>query len=398
MRKLSKHGKRKLNNRALNNKGMSLVEVLVAMVVLSVVSIIFLRTFSYSTMLNQKAGAKQHALTLAQSLMEGFKAYDLDSINSQFAATNAADFKLYSLDGSETKGGDYASGYWLKNIAFDEERYDVSIQLSEVVPTATMVTKATLAKGEDANKYNDAIFVQDAAEQNKIYDEIIAGLTAAGMKVSEIPTYATLDKTKLTITGRELKVEITANKVQVQSIYQYQVSGYEFVKDDDSLGEYNYSGSLSVSYDCYDNTNTVGYNAELQKVYLYYYPAYKHSYNGVKECNSDAITINNASGRSIDVYVVKQKNSVFSAPQLVVCEGDYSVAVSGNNDTILYHNLNTTLSGTGIPVYSASGVTDKGALWEDEPDKKLIYKVDITVCKHGSSDALYTLSGTTNAR
>lgn len=394
MRKLSKHGKCKLNNR-----GMSLVEVLVAMVILSVVSIVFLRTFSYSTMLNQKAGTKQHALTLAQSLMEGFKAYDLDSINSQFAATNAADFKLYSLDGSETKGGDYASGYWLKNIAFDESRYDVKIRLSEATPTeSTVVTKATLATGEDVNKYNDAIFVQDAAEQNKIYDEIIAGLTAAGMKASEIPTYATLDKTKLTITGRELKVEITANKVQVQSIYQYQVSGYEFVKDDDSLGEYNYSGSLSVSYDCYDNTATVGNNAELQKVYLYYYPAYKHSYNGVKECNSDAITINNASGRSIDVYVVKQKNSVFSAPQLVVCEGDYSVAVSGNNDTILYHNLNTTLSGTGTPTYSASGVTDKGALWVDEPDQKLIYKVEIIVCQNGSTEELYKLNGTTNAR
>lgn len=394
MRKLSKHGKCKLNNR-----GMSLVEVLVAMVILSVVSIVFLRTFSYSTMLNQKAGAKQHALTLAQSLMEGFKAYDLDSINSQFAATNAADFKLYSLDGSETKGGDYASGYWLKNIAFDESRYDVKIRLSEATPTeSTVVTRATLATGEDVNKYNDAIFVQDAAEQNKIYDEIIAGLTAAGMKASEIPTYATLDKTKLTITGRELKVEITANKVQVQSIYQYQVSGYEFVKDDDSLGEYNYSGSLSVSYDCYDNTATVGNNAELQKVYLYYYPAYKHSYNGVKECNSDAITINNASGRSIDVYVVKQKNSVFSAPQLVVCEGDYSVAVSGNNDTILYHNLNTTLSGTGTPTYSASGVTDKGALWVDEPDQKLIYKVEIIVCQNGSTEELYKLNGTTNAR
>lgn len=394
MRRLSKHGKRKLNNR-----GMSLVEVLVAMVILSVVSIVFLRTFSYSTMLNQKAGAKQHALTLAQSLMEGFKAYDLDSINSQFAAANAADFKLYPLDGSETKGGNYTSGYWLKNIAFDESRYDVRIRLSEATPTeSTVVTKATLATGEDANKYNDAIFVQDAAEQNKIYDEIIAGLTAAGMKASEIPTYATLDKTKLTITGRELKVEITANKVQVQSVYQYQVSGYEFVKDDDSLGEYNYSGSLSVSYDCYDNTATVGNNAELQKVYLYYYPAYKHSYNGVKECNSDVITINNASGTSIDVYVVKQKNSVFSDPQLVVCEGDYSVAVSGNNDTILYHNLNTTLSGTGTPTYSASGVTDKGALWVDEPDKKLIYKVEITVYKNGSTEELYKLSGTTNAR
>jgi len=393
MRKLSKHGKRKLNN-----KGMSLVEVLVAMVILSVVSIVFLRTFSYSTMLNQKAGAKQHALTLAQSLMEGFKAYDLDSINSQFAAANAADFKLYPLDGSETKGGDYTSGYWLKNIAFDESRYDVRVRLSEVVPTATMVTKATLATGEDANKYNDAIFVQDAAEQNKIYDEIIAGLTAAGMKASEIPTYATLDKTKLTITGRELKVEITANKVQVQSVYQYQVSGYEFVKDDDSLGEYNYSGSLSVSYDCYDNTATVGNNAELQRVYLYYYPAYKHSGNGVEACGSDTITINNASGTSIDVYVVKQKNSVFSSALLSVCEGDYSVAVNGNNDTILYHNLNTTLSNTGIPVYSVSGVTDKGALWVDEPDKKLIYKVEITVYKNGSTEELYKLSGTTNAR
>ena len=55
--------------RQLNNQGMTLVEVLVAMIIISVIGVAFLQSFSYAVKTNRLAKQKQEALSIAQTMM-----------------------------------------------------------------------------------------------------------------------------------------------------------------------------------------------------------------------------------------------------------------------------------------------------------------------------------------
>lgn len=410
MRKLSKHGKCKLNNR-----GMSLVEVLVAMIILSVVSLTFLRSFAYSAQLNQRARVKQHTLTLAQSVMESFKAYDITTLDTQFGSgTAVSEFKIYPL-GSGTKEGNFASGYWMRNIELDGSKYDVKISITDSTSAeTTVVTAADIVTGEDVNKYDDAFFVQDMYEQNLIYEQIIAALDTNGIAPASKPTVETIDKSKIKINSRKLKVNITTNTVQVVSTYSYNVTDYEFEKADGTMGMYSVSNATVSTPSCevYNNSsgsnNTHAYGAKLRNIYLYYYPAYRHTVGQFTECAGDEIEIDNSGGSElpagtyINVYLVKQKNPAlgYGDAWLITCEGDYSVSVSGaHNNVNLYHNLGERLIGAGAGNYSTTGsIVDKAALLDVNTGKRLLYDVKIEVYEAGEPTVLYTLNGTTNAR
>lgn len=68
----------------VNNKGMTLVEVLVAMAILTVVSLALLQAFVSSVNYNKDAKEKQRGINLAQTIMESYKAYKLEDVCRQF--------------------------------------------------------------------------------------------------------------------------------------------------------------------------------------------------------------------------------------------------------------------------------------------------------------------------
>ena len=72
----------------LNNQGMSLVEVLVAMIIISIAGVAFLQSFTYATKYNILSREKQHAMGLAQSIMEDFKAYSLEDMDGKFSGSS----------------------------------------------------------------------------------------------------------------------------------------------------------------------------------------------------------------------------------------------------------------------------------------------------------------------
>lgn len=71
---------RKLNK----NAGFSLVELLIAVTILAIIVIPLLHMFVTTARLNGKAKQKQRATTVAQNLIEGMKAYDIDELRKQF--------------------------------------------------------------------------------------------------------------------------------------------------------------------------------------------------------------------------------------------------------------------------------------------------------------------------
>lgn len=76
----------KLNKRGskASNAGFSLVELLIAVVILAIIVIPLLRMFVTSTRINVKSRQMLRATTVAQDIMEGLKAYTLEEVRTQF--------------------------------------------------------------------------------------------------------------------------------------------------------------------------------------------------------------------------------------------------------------------------------------------------------------------------
>lgn len=431
--------KRKQTSRKLNNRGMTLIEVLVAMMMLSVVSLVFLRSFSQTMFYNRNAREKQYALTVAQSMMEGMKAYSMDSLDSQFSAapeTFRSTFRLYPLNNpmNEHATGriDGAEGYVIEGIKAGNFTFDVSIKV-EPAPAATeasqlyMVTAAPLAGGSDRNKYNDGFYVQSGREQDAVYEKVVETLKAVDDMHSdekELLTKETVDWSyvDLKIETRTLKVEIGSSTVTVKNVFHYKfnITDYPYRRNTDPSGVVSGTFSLDTpsegdvmdsGVECYNNTNTAAAdsNVKLENLYLYYYPAYSHNKGGLIKCDDDVIEITNNTGRIVNVYAVKQQNGALRDTELAFCESDYSVTVQlrGNEKINLYHNLMEKLAGSGSGSYTCSSfvwgkaIEDKRALWETGVaggDRTLVYKVKVTVKEHGTGKEIYELSGTVNEK
>lgn len=69
-----------------NNAGMSLVEVIVAITILGIVAVPVLHSLTTSMVYNSKARIRQDMTLKAESIMETFKGYDLESLQSMFSA------------------------------------------------------------------------------------------------------------------------------------------------------------------------------------------------------------------------------------------------------------------------------------------------------------------------
>lgn len=414
--------KREQTSRKLNNRGMTLVEVLVAMLMLSVVSLVFLRAFSQTAFYNKNAREKQYALTVAQSMMEGTKAYGMDALDKQFAGEVL--FRLYPPAISCVKSGSCAAGrYEIKEIQTGDFKFDVEINVAPAAAEASrpnLVTAETLAIGSDVNKYKDAFYVQEARDQDIVYQKVIDAIKAVPDMHYEAKNNLTKDTLKLSyvtlqIKERTLQVEIGDSIVKVKNVYEYSfdVTGYPYRTTSDPAGtESGVCGTSGSGFatgsevECYNNTATAGYGAQLENLYLYYYPAYNSTQGGYIKCLSDSVEIKNLSSRIINVFVAKQRNDELSNPEMMICEGSYSVKVSqsGTWGINLYHNLKERLAGSGSGSYTFTPsipeeCVDKGTLWErNAVPRTLVYDVNVVVRESGTGRAVYELSGTVNEK
>ncbi len=90
--------RRKLNRDA----GFSLLELLIAVVILAIIVIPLLNLFLSSNRLNIKSRQTLRATTAAQDIMEGLKAYNMDELKTQFADPASG---FYVIDSRLVKGG-----------------------------------------------------------------------------------------------------------------------------------------------------------------------------------------------------------------------------------------------------------------------------------------------------
>ncbi len=459
------------DKKKLNNAGMTLVEILVAIAILSVAIVPLMYSFVYAAKHNAKARDMQQTSVFAHTVIENCKAYSMEEIekaitdptspNYPFLKNTATAIKvndgLYYFD-DVTVYADAASGYTSNQV------YDIAMTITPHGGSQTMMSYETM------NAYTDAVFMAESTLSNGslkavdldgyAYDTAITAIQSSVKSQSKNGTMPDQPGVEVLLTTEEIKNSFKAGGLnygrtldvkrnisvsaanagginaydyaKVVYTYTFSITGnkFEYEYTDPTTGatntfEVDWSTGCTVSdtFDIYNNTNTKD-KAELENIYLFYYPAYNQDTVTEYPCSEDKISITNGLGRELNVYLMKQKNPYMTDIEIETGETNYSPKVTGSGSTIhLYNNLRTNVSGvTGGSVSwipgNATGVTLKD--YDRNPDplvteletlvdienKQLMYQVKVQMYENTavqnppggtpsiSGDVLAEMSGT----
>ena len=370
-------------NNKLNNKGFSLIEVLVAVVILALVAGPILMAFVMSARFNARARETQRVSAVAESVMEEFKGMSI------------ADAKKPATYGAGCEYNDVTKVYTFKGSkSFDGRDYDVRI-------TATPLRdkEATNLNGSDTSKdpviktrgmdaYKDFVYTQDLYQDKTVYDrvlnEVLTYLEGTDHFRDVYPSViaAELDKDRITI-DRYVLLEINGNesvqKAKVTFIYIYKINNYPI------------TGYPSVSCDTFIpitiNVPEKEYTG-LESAYLFYSPGYKSlPAKKVARINTDTVRIINNLPYRINGYIVKQTNPLYGM-DLTTCNAEYTPDVAADGDV----DLRVCASESDSIDRFNDRTTD---------NESLMYSLNVEVFEAGARDAglpaLYNLEGTINS-
>ena len=336
----------------MNQRGMTLVEVLVAVAILAVVIIPTLHIFASTSATNLRSRQRQRATSVAEGTMESFKAYNLEQLCKQFASRNFPGVEYISgttsmgveavynpdspsptyvnpfrTDDTRSEFVDNADLYMFKvrKTASEGQYYDVDIY----VTPAYAPGNPDVQKMDDANAYSDAIITDLGVDFN---DDALDGLKdmAAEKWEDNFPYPSAVSKeiveTKITNFHRVIDLEVNDNgRVQTVTMkvtctgdaevkYKYKLTAaasevetsvtYSDLELEVVLNEEEDAAEPKV-LTVFDNTAIIdaaegdGLDPKLSKlnqIYLYYFPAYS------EQCGSGAKDEINISGNLTDLY------------------------------------------------------------------------------------------------
>lgn len=340
------------NRKKLNKKGMTLVEVLVAMTILTIVVTPTLRMFASSLSTNLRSRRSQRAITIGESVMETFKAYTMENLCKQFL-NGEYKFAAGASAGTTTVTATFPGGagpesplrvnktlkegaseylFTMTGASMDSNQYDIDIKVKPV-------SSPTVLNFESYNAYTDAfikidestIDIGSAAALNIDTDIMEFFRTKAKEKffASHASTNYFVDSVELKNVKRYIHITISdeassgVQKVFESIIYTCDSASVEYhysvpdainphalstgtgtapiTLDISSTTEgmyivkfYDASGTEYSDWPIYDNSGSIAgqklnnRKLKLNNVYLYYFPMYASVYGNGAE---DIITV-----------------------------------------------------------------------------------------------------------
>lgn len=412
----------------LNNAGFSLVEIIISVMILSVVAVPILSAFVTSARINMKAKETQRVTAAAQSLVEGFKAEEVEVLVDQFNGTNAMGtpvaFTVY--ESTAISGKSYTPNpgstevgigtYAIKGMDYEGAKYDAKITLGKY-------DSATGYKGHDdiitmtnMNGCKDAIYTTEINEIASMYGKISANaLTYRNTKEQIYEGYTSLDPSMLTIKrSTTIKIEGSPTKQKVTVSTKYTGELHDCTYYDATGTRKKLNGAFTgnefvVNSPIYDNNGSSDPNALLENVFLFVLPAYKNALS-IYPIESDTFDIKNTSKTDVSVFFIKQKTTTLNASSLAVCEAGYAPKFTLDNGSgssmTFYHNLDDNLAGGAtVGPYNLSYLTSStihvGLSYTDF-DKNLVYGLTVEMYEDGQYDSgfsgtpIYTMEATMN--
>ncbi len=354
---------RKNRPEELNNKGLSLIELLIAIAILSIVVVVFYEGFIVSAKVNSKAKVQHQATSLAQDIMEAFKSQDMDKLMMQFEhpyvsfSVGGSDYSYRNFellpdlingaafdDPSHVK--DFIGTYATKSK--DEDGHDLTSYIDEAnlhpvydADTDSYIYQGKYVTTKDGKYY---LYLQNLVMEKRVYDAVITldGLpykedtdngnviaSGQGYNNNEVVQLPNMDAQYDVISSNSTVFDAEA-EAQLQSIANddnFSVSNISreiLIQIEESqnlmsffeqkvMVAYNYTYTYAVGakagqqvklnlHKDYPFDNTVDLDVSLRNVYLFYDPR--------KDYKEDKIKIVRAvypadKRQDLDVYIVK---------------------------------------------------------------------------------------------
>lgn len=436
--------KSKLNR----NAGFSLVELLISITILAIIVIPLLNVFLTSNKLNIKSRQTLRATTMAQDIMEGLKAYNIEELKAQF---NNPSEGFYVVDDSIVKGeikeeaalevdehGDPCDGLYyfsMSRVTLQGTEYDALIKVDARDYMEGGSHTGNQPNGQAHN--NDGI-----AKVGNVNNNLKGGLNKDGLYKEE----TSLREEILDDLWERYEDELKADGVKREDV-SYTMPGltvsrtiYIDIEDSGTKDEDDNiitDAIITLEYDC-------SYSSKSEIIQRQYYSSFTSGnfyflYYPLYEALDETIEIDNKDNLPLCVTIAKQIDTTTDAEmsdaQLSIAEENYYVEVNFRNcdmDNIKVRtNLGTNLvnskylgaegklpkvptqvkfklNGVHRPdlnIYDLSGVrdTDLGAVGTDDEITELIYDVEVAIYQEGAAangfqdeDKKITIEGSKN--
>lgn len=440
------------NRRKLNDLGMSLIEILVAIAILAIVTGPILHSFVTAIKLNAKAKENQRATTAAQSIMEGFKAYNLEELcwqfyNSQGVADLSTSTTFYvvrnadrvyetdavgnpvssidSLMGQFTANADNKYYFTLEGLDFEGRTYDAKVEL-EPLMSADIVAMKDVVVIQDFDVNTTAMYDQpnnlDIQVFNAIPDSVMNrygqwkpdnlaynGISRPEEEVRQmiIDNLKINEKTTTIIVGNAAGGWSANPIVTVYYKYGFSVEGCTVETE---YGDYRWIDAISSDYVYLKEDGTVTFGEEqytqiyptpsttnpyaLETISFCYYPAYDYNLIGASGIGGISIPkekiVISRWGRAINVSLIKQKNPIIASDvDLRTLEEKYMGTVEV--DISQGWGGDVTTDGSNLTENLADAITSSpGGNMLNTKQDVLIYTVKISVYESGEAALGFT--------
>lgn len=320
------------------NAGFSLVELLIAVIILAIIVVPLLHGFVTSARMNGKARQTQRAITVAQDIMEGLKAYDIEELKAQFNDPSNGFYVMESklIKGSIEEDTDREQNdpearpapaepgiyyFTLEGVQIQGSEFDALIRINarNYEPGKLKSDDVDNVNGHD-NAFNDINMASPGSvmrgKDGSYTQSVRLNLLAAedvqarfGLEgdVDSPFTFKTFKDRGGKVKSRTITLHLKDGGVdadgnaccdaEITYVYECEYNGVT----------YPTSGNMSpaVGSGEWVNMQPCGTNITSGNFYLFYYPLY--------EAEKDNIVIRNDSGQPFRMYIVKQVDDVTEA-------------------------------------------------------------------------------------
>ncbi len=302
-----------------DNRGFSLIELLIAVCVLAIVVVPMLHSFVSSHRINAKSKQYMRATTLAQDEMEIFEREDLESLMD----TSKHD---YTVTGPDSNG---CYEFVRENISNDHSgasasRFDVSVKLDPERAASSDryydTNNQELFYMNTIGSADSAVYVQNIrnATNPKSFDDTIYEYFSANKSPVGGGSSWDIDKFNENI-ARRIKIRIYKENTGLNEATIVKVT-YEYVMCKDNVmpsGYQFYSEESVIFNNSAQGVDEEGKLPELKNVYLFYAPRYR-GYSSPQSViypaaggerystNEDWIYIENEAKLPVNVYIIRQ--------------------------------------------------------------------------------------------
>lgn len=312
-----------------NNKGFTLIEILVAIVALALVVVPLLQGFVTTAKLNAKSREKMMATNVAQTHMEQYSGLTIEEIDKEIKTLNGT----YDPDVEFVESTDHKYSYSISGHSHNDKTYDIRLSVDASGYYASRVN----AEGDTVDGINDTGFSQVTSidvTQDGIYSEGSSVLDDALDEFFKRNQSSSDAMTKL-IPGSENELKDELRRVITISVEDKNDSYGETYTDVNLQYEYKYVGSeylgtgdnlfYTKNITIFSNQHEAPENRkDLRNVYLLYRPYYE------SPAGRDIIEINNLNNKHINVYLIKLNNNSINLQTL---ENNYKATVNLHENT-----------------------------------------------------------------